>query len=999
MIPASQAYIDAIAQTSRSFRARFLDENDNVIEGSLLALSYRTGACSDKPQPGGYFSPYAEAAMDGLAQSIYGQEIRLQIGVITDQLGSIEYVTVGTYWVAQTQTAGTRTVFKAVGSLTWAGGLLYSSELTYPASLSSVISEIASQSGMTIITKGFTVSGTLEKAITGLTYTGALAQIASLLGGFVTEDRQGRVVLAAYGSGDTYAMDMTRVTSRPSYTEQAYVVTGITCIVTGDSEDEEGQIIPGISYTYGTPNVTIVNPYMTQALFNVMAPRYTGLTFYPATVPLTLGNPLLEPWDVLSITDTDGTVRVVPCHLIESLFTGGFSQQITAELSGDTDESDEPVAGPLSNQVAEIGSSLLTARRSAAAAKAAADQAVEDAEAASEAATQAQAQASAASAAAGRAETSASAATEAANGAVKGLAQVEDVVGVLNWINQHGTMTSQAGTTFDENKVYFIVDPSGDYVVGGTHYSLVTNPVATDIDSYYCLFVDESIQNYVATHIAVNTEGLWLIPEDNATPQSSSKKVLIAVGGRGHTYPDAGTYIIDKIDGVDCVLAKFGANGAIVGQENGTHIEIGDSRFTVYYADGSTEAVTISEGLVEVGERSTALYSYEQVLSDCGLESRYRPVVGLTGVPICFIGIDTGREALNKSFNTGTSTVFSLPSSPAVESYIYIYATGAAGGGKKLMYVVRQGEPQTFSFFTGTMYYDGQAEFTYTRGQLIYANRYLRFEFDTERPRPYLRLRESLNSRPPLASIGTGLVVDFDNQVGVGRYNDNKQNNAFEIGNGADDNNRSNAFEVSWDGACALYPKIAGVSGGSSLITGYIPVERDTSPSAAEYYSIMKINDLLGNRLAYMDLIHQTVNNKDAEGFRIFKTRDVNGSTVYNGITLSIDDDGGRRVSVSDPSAWRTAIGLSNLMVTEAKSLGSVEIPASGVRSVSASVAKSGYTPLGIVGITKTGSNNGDAVVSTFNVSGTTATVSLRNQGSATRTPSVTAYILYIKTL
>lgn len=363
MIPASQAYVDAVAQTSRSFRARFLDENDNVIEGSLLALSYWTGACSDKPQPGGYFSPYAEATMDGLAQSIYGQEIQLQIGVITDQLGSIEYVTVGTFKAAQTQTTGTRTTFKAVGTLTWAGGLLYSSELTYPASLSSVISEIASQSGMTIITKGLTVSGTLEKAITGLTYTGALTQIASLLGGFVTEDRQGQVVLAAYGSGDTYAMDMTRVTSRPSYTEQAYTVTGITCIVTGDSEDEGGQIIPGISYTYGTPNVTIVNPYMTQALFNVMAPRYTGLTFYPATVPLTLGNPLLEPWDVLSITDTDGTVRTVPCHLIESLFTGGFSQQITAALSGDSDESDTPVIGPLSQQIAEVNYELLTAKQ------------------------------------------------------------------------------------------------------------------------------------------------------------------------------------------------------------------------------------------------------------------------------------------------------------------------------------------------------------------------------------------------------------------------------------------------------------------------------------------------------------------------------------------------------------------------------------------------------------------------------------------------------------
>lgn len=45
-----------------------------------------------------------------------------------------------------------------------------------------------------------------------------------------------------------------------------------------------------------------------------------------------------------------------------------------------------------------------------------------------------------------------------------------------------------------------------------------------------------------------------------------------------------------------------------------------------------------------------------------------------------------------------------------------------------------------------------------------------------------------------------GTVAAHDGQTAIGRYNDNKPNNALEVGNGTDDRNRSNAFAVDWDG-------------------------------------------------------------------------------------------------------------------------------------------------------------------------------------------------------
>jgi hypothetical protein len=142
-----------------------------------------------------------------------------------------------------------------------------------------------------------------------------------------------------------------------------------------------------------------------------------------------------------------------------------------------------------------------------------------------------------------------------------GLSTVQDVVGVLNWITEHGTMTSQSGGTFDPDQVYFVMDDStpGDYHVGSHYYSIVSEPQAADINSYYVLTVDESVQNYVATHIVVDSEGLWIIPD------AGGNKVLIATGS-GSTYTTAGTYIVGKVNGVDAVLAEFTASGAKIGE-------------------------------------------------------------------------------------------------------------------------------------------------------------------------------------------------------------------------------------------------------------------------------------------------------------------------------------------------------------------------------------------------------------------------------------------------
>ena len=171
-----------------------------------------------------------------------------------------------------------------------------------------------------------------------------------------------------------------------------------------------------------------------------------------------------------------------------------------------------------------------------------AKQAVDDAGRAKEAADSAEKSAESA-------QISADNANQYASRALGGLSTVQSVVETLNWITEHGTMTLTTDTALDPTHVYFVVDPSGDYVVGSTHYSIVSEPDADDLSTYYVLSIDESLQNYVGTHLALTSEGLWLLPE------TSNYKVLIATG-QGETYTMAGMYVVDDVGNIVAVYSN-----------------------------------------------------------------------------------------------------------------------------------------------------------------------------------------------------------------------------------------------------------------------------------------------------------------------------------------------------------------------------------------------------------------------------------------------------------
>lgn len=224
-------------------------------------------------------------------------------------------------------------------------------------------------------------------------------------------------------------------------------------------------------------------------------------------------------------------------------------------------------AATADSKAEQAASAAATADSKADAASSAASRAESSASAASAAASRAEGKADAASASADAAQASASNASEYAARALGNLASVESVAETLSWITAHGTMALTQDQQLDPTHVYFVQDNNGDYNVGGTRYSIVTEPDADDLSTYYELSINQSLNNYVATHLAVDGEGLWLLPD------AGGNTVLIATGA-GSRYTTAGTYIIGKVNNNETVFAKFASDGATIGKTSEKNIVV-----------------------------------------------------------------------------------------------------------------------------------------------------------------------------------------------------------------------------------------------------------------------------------------------------------------------------------------------------------------------------------------------------------------------------------------
>ena len=217
-------------------------------------------------------------------------------------------------------------------------------------------------------------------------------------------------------------------------------------------------------------------------------------------------------------------------------------------------------------------------------------------------------------------QNAASAATSA-NGALTQLGTVEDVIGTLAWISEHGTYGLTEDIEIKPGKTYYTRSQEGSSYV----YAVVTAPESNPSEAgYYELKdVDESVSNYVSTHLALTNDGLFILMDNTGTDSDGYKLKLNNMGayiidryGKEIATYGAETVIGNQnernvqmdnssvnIRNGSSVLASFGER-TVIGPENGSHIEMNGSKMS-FKANANTEVAYVA---VDPGTNESVFY-------------------------------------------------------------------------------------------------------------------------------------------------------------------------------------------------------------------------------------------------------------------------------------------------------------------------------------------------------------------------------------------------------
>ena len=200
---------------------------------------------------------------------------------------------------------------------------------------------ISTASGVPVIVKdNIQRNGRISDMLTGISCRDALAIVTSVLGGFATEAADGSIEIHKFKSTPTIESLPDRSIAAPELGDNDFEMTGIKVTTPTDT------------YTSGSPiRQAYTNTYMNDDLFAVFAANIVGYTFRPGTVRMALGDPRIEPWDVLNVLDVDDNYYSVPCHQITHTFDGGFSTEITAV--GESATEVEPIR-PIMSRIAQV---------------------------------------------------------------------------------------------------------------------------------------------------------------------------------------------------------------------------------------------------------------------------------------------------------------------------------------------------------------------------------------------------------------------------------------------------------------------------------------------------------------------------------------------------------------------------------------------------------------------------------------------------------------------
>ena len=317
MYQSTAEFGNLVQQDSRTFKCLLTYDKVSITKVKSIKLTGGSEA-EDDFSLGSTMSQYIEVTIPAGNILIEGKEILLQIGM--DVNGLTEYIPMGYFTVGKPKKADDQITFTAYDRM-------MNTERTFSmdgttTNTVAVLKMIADITGVPIVTTGLTAIS--MKVPKGYSCREVLSYVAQLHGAFAVCNRRGQIELHTYVDSD-YKVKPNRYWGKFEHNDYNFNVSKFVCFT---GQDKNGKSI-SISSGSGARSVSFSNPFMTQTVLNNILASFKSFSYMPGTLKM-MGDPCLDPWDILTVADLSGNTYKVPIMKLEWEFDGGLTYSVEA---------------------------------------------------------------------------------------------------------------------------------------------------------------------------------------------------------------------------------------------------------------------------------------------------------------------------------------------------------------------------------------------------------------------------------------------------------------------------------------------------------------------------------------------------------------------------------------------------------------------------------------------------------------------------------------------
>lgn len=320
-------YASAIRSDCRSWRSR-LHVGSTYIH-DIESVSYTNGSQSNANITiGSVVAPGINVVLTALPADLTGMSFTWELGILKD-MGDFgdnlddddfEFIPMGNFVIRNIRKDGTRWNVECYHKLSQSD-VVHTSALVFPTTAQLLMQEVVNSLGLTFPqTLSPTIS--IEGIPEGATKRDIMGWIGALYGGFVCADRADNVMIAWYTmpyEGEGYTL-LANALGTPEISEQDVTFGAVRCIVDTNTTYTDGE---GRTMTFECP-------FMTTAQFSSVAQALEGFTYRPCKAELLMGDPLIDPFDIVTLSYDDSSYTL-PAAVLTLEHKGGVSSSIEAQ--------------------------------------------------------------------------------------------------------------------------------------------------------------------------------------------------------------------------------------------------------------------------------------------------------------------------------------------------------------------------------------------------------------------------------------------------------------------------------------------------------------------------------------------------------------------------------------------------------------------------------------------------------------------------------------------